>query len=147
MNKINCTVIALKSQIGLETQAMVFILARYDMTTDMANIGRRWYNGAQTTMACIDDEHNLKESEPCLQITTRYLIPMEQDRGWRPAHKRSCDWAHQRGVKVMLHTCGNVMELIPDLIDAVVGVHELRVGEPDPWFRHHRMQPLRLLSH
>lgn len=36
----------------------------------------------------------------------------------KPAHKRSCDWAHQRGVKVMLHTCGNVMELIPDLIDA-----------------------------
>lgn len=36
----------------------------------------------------------------------------------KPAHKRSCDWAHQRGVKVMLHSCGNIMELIPDLIDA-----------------------------
>ena len=36
----------------------------------------------------------------------------------KPAHKRSCDWAHQKGAKVMLHTCGNVMELIPDLIDA-----------------------------
>ena len=36
----------------------------------------------------------------------------------KPAHKRSCDWAHQHGIKVMLHTCGNVMELIPDLIDA-----------------------------
>ncbi len=36
----------------------------------------------------------------------------------KPAHKRSCDWAHQRGAKVMLHSCGNVIELIPDLIDA-----------------------------
>jgi len=36
----------------------------------------------------------------------------------KPAHKRSCDWAHQRGVRVMLHSCGNIMELIPDLIDA-----------------------------
>lgn len=36
----------------------------------------------------------------------------------KPAHKRSCDWAHERGVKVMLHSCGNILELIPDLIDA-----------------------------
>lgn len=36
----------------------------------------------------------------------------------KPAHKRSCDWAHQHGIKVMLHSCGNIMELIPDLIDA-----------------------------
>lgn len=36
----------------------------------------------------------------------------------KPAHKRSCDWAHDRGVKVMLHSCGNINELIPDLIDA-----------------------------
>jgi uroporphyrinogen decarboxylase len=36
----------------------------------------------------------------------------------KPAHKRSCDWAHERGAKVMLHSCGNVMELLPDLIDA-----------------------------
>ncbi len=36
----------------------------------------------------------------------------------KPAHKRACDWAHDRGVKVMLHSCGNIMELLPDLIDA-----------------------------
>jgi len=36
----------------------------------------------------------------------------------KPAHKRSCDWAHKHGAKVMLHSCGNVMELMPDLIDA-----------------------------
>jgi uroporphyrinogen decarboxylase len=36
----------------------------------------------------------------------------------KPAHKRLCDWAHQRGVKVMMHSCGNIMELLPDLIDA-----------------------------
>jgi len=35
----------------------------------------------------------------------------------RPAHKRACDWAHAKGCKVMLHSCGNIMELIPELID------------------------------
>jgi len=36
----------------------------------------------------------------------------------KPVHKRACDWAHEKGVKVMLHSCGGVAELIPDLIDA-----------------------------
>lgn len=36
----------------------------------------------------------------------------------KPFHKKSCDWAHERGMKVMLHSCGNVNDLIPDLIDA-----------------------------
>lgn len=35
----------------------------------------------------------------------------------KPAHKRAFDWAHNRGAKVMLHSCGNIMELLPDLIE------------------------------
>lgn len=36
----------------------------------------------------------------------------------KPIHRRICDWAHDRGAKVMLHSCGNVTALLPDLIDA-----------------------------
>ncbi|MFO7899475.1 MAG: uroporphyrinogen decarboxylase family protein [Planctomycetota bacterium] len=36
----------------------------------------------------------------------------------KPVHKRACDWAHDKGAVVMLHSCGNVMDLIPDLLDA-----------------------------
>jgi len=35
----------------------------------------------------------------------------------KPVHRRAIEWAHARGVKVMMHSCGNIMELIPDLID------------------------------
>jgi len=35
----------------------------------------------------------------------------------KPVHKRAADWAHERGVKVRLHSCGNVNPLIPDLIE------------------------------
>jgi len=35
----------------------------------------------------------------------------------KPVHKRAFDWAHDRGAKVMLHSCGNIMELLPDLIE------------------------------
>jgi uroporphyrinogen decarboxylase len=36
----------------------------------------------------------------------------------RPCHRRLCDVFRKRGLPVLLHTCGNVIEIIPDLIDA-----------------------------
>ena len=38
----------------------------------------------------------------------------------KPVHKRACEWAHAKGAKVRLHSCGFVKPLIPDLIDAGV---------------------------
>lgn len=35
----------------------------------------------------------------------------------KPAHKRACDWAHERGIKVRLHSCGNILPFIPEFID------------------------------
>jgi len=35
----------------------------------------------------------------------------------KPVHKRAADWAHEKGVKVRLHSCGDVRPLIPDLIE------------------------------
>lgn len=35
----------------------------------------------------------------------------------KPAQKRMIDWCHDRGVRAMLHSCGNVMELIPEWVE------------------------------
>jgi uroporphyrinogen decarboxylase len=35
----------------------------------------------------------------------------------KPAQKRMIDWCHERGVKAMLHSCGNIMALVPDLVE------------------------------
>jgi len=35
----------------------------------------------------------------------------------KPAHKRACDWAHERGIKVELHSCGNINPIVPDLVE------------------------------
>lgn len=35
-----------------------------------------------------------------------------------PHHKRLCDFLHSKGWKIILHSCGNVKELIPQLIEA-----------------------------
>jgi uroporphyrinogen decarboxylase len=45
----------------------------------------------------------------------------------KPAHKRACDWAHARGAKVRLHSCGNISKFIPDMIE--IGVEMLNPVE------------------
>jgi uroporphyrinogen decarboxylase len=41
----------------------------------------------------------------------------------KPVHKRACDWAHEKGVRVRLHSCGDVNPLVPELIE--IGVEML----------------------
>jgi uroporphyrinogen decarboxylase len=35
----------------------------------------------------------------------------------KPTHRRAAEWAHRRGVKVRLHSCGDVRPLVPEFID------------------------------
>jgi len=35
----------------------------------------------------------------------------------KPVHKRAVDWAHAKGCKVRLHSCGNIMPLVPELVE------------------------------
>ena len=35
----------------------------------------------------------------------------------KPYHKKAVDWAHDRGIYVRLHSCGDIMERMDDLID------------------------------
>lgn len=34
----------------------------------------------------------------------------------QPYHKRAVDWAHNHGIYAQLHSCGNVMTLLPDIV-------------------------------
>lgn len=38
----------------------------------------------------------------------------------QPYHKRAVDWAHNRGIYAQLHSCGDVMTLLPDIVAAGV---------------------------
>lgn len=35
----------------------------------------------------------------------------------KPYHKKAVDWAHSRGVYAHLHSCGNIMRLLPDIME------------------------------
>ena len=41
----------------------------------------------------------------------------------KPFHKKACDWAHERGIYVHLHSCGNIMDRVDDLVE--IGVDAL----------------------
>jgi uroporphyrinogen decarboxylase len=41
----------------------------------------------------------------------------------KPVHKRAVDWAHARGIKAHLHSCGDVRPFVPELVD--IGVDAL----------------------
>ncbi len=45
----------------------------------------------------------------------------------QPAHKRTIGWAHQRGLKVIMHSCGFVEPLVPGMIAA--GIDMLQAME------------------
>ena len=38
----------------------------------------------------------------------------------QPFHKRAVEWAHNRGIYARLHSCGNIMSLLPDILDTGV---------------------------
>jgi len=33
----------------------------------------------------------------------------------KPFHKKAVDWAHEKGIYARLHSCGNIMTLVPKL--------------------------------
>lgn len=35
----------------------------------------------------------------------------------QPYHKRAVEWAHKKGIPARLHSCGDIMPLLPDIID------------------------------
>lgn len=35
----------------------------------------------------------------------------------KPVHKRAVDWAHSKGMKARLHSCGDIRTLVPDLVE------------------------------
>lgn len=56
----------------------------------------------------------------------------------KPAHKKACDWAHVKDVKVRLHSCGDIRPLIPDLLE--IGIEflnpvEVKAGMDPLWLK------------
>lgn len=51
--------------------------------------------------------------------TTFFSRPMYQSL-LQPYHKQAVDWAHAKGIYAHLHSCGDIMSLIPDILETGV---------------------------
>jgi len=47
---------------------------------------------------------------------TTFFSPAMYRELLQPYHKKAVDWAHNHGIVAQLHSCGNVMTLIPDIL-------------------------------
>lgn len=106
-----------------------------------------WFVGTERVLAALlDDPEWVKDMIDTMCDLNLALLQMAWDRGYRfdclrwpddlayvngpffspsvyrsvvqPAHRRACDFAHERGAYAMLHTDGNIWPLLPDLLDA-----------------------------
>lgn len=51
---------------------------------------------------------------------TSFFSPSMYRELLQPYHKRAVKWAHDHGIYAQLHSCGNVMNLMPDIVDTGV---------------------------
>jgi uroporphyrinogen decarboxylase len=54
---------------------------------------------------------------------TTFFSPELYRRILKPVQKRAVDWAHNRGIYAHLHSCGNIMSFVPDLVE--IGIDAL----------------------
>ena len=90
------------------------------LDVDIALLDRVWDAGY--TFDCVNwpDDMGYKHNQFFSRRTYRKLL--------KPVHQRAVEWAHAKGVKVRLHSCGDVNPFIPDLIEiGVDGLNPLEV--------------------
>jgi uroporphyrinogen decarboxylase len=76
---------------------------------DIALFEKVWDAGYTFDSIKWPDDMGFKHSQFFSVKTYRELL--------KPVHKRAVDWAHSKGIKAHLHSCGDINPLIPELID------------------------------
>ena len=56
----------------------------------------------------------------------------------KPYHSRAAQWAHEHNMVARLHSCGNIMSLVPDIVDAGIDALnplEIKAGMDPIWLK------------
>ena len=89
------------------------------LDVDLALFDLVWHEGYHFDAISWPDDMGYKDHQFFSPAMYRQLL--------RPVHQRAADWAHAKGCKVHLHSCGNVRPFIPDFID--IGIDMLNPVE------------------
>lgn len=85
------------------------------LETNIALLDRVWDAGYHFDMVSWPDDMGYKKSQFFSLSTYRRVL--------KPYHRRAVEWAHSKGVKAHLHSCGDVNPFIPDLLE--IGIDAL----------------------
>lgn len=79
------------------------------LDTCLALLDTVWDKGYTFDEVSWDEDMGYKNAQFFSVQTYRDII--------KPVHKRAIDWAHKKGIFTHMHSCGNIIPLIPELLD------------------------------
>jgi len=104
----------------LDEPAWCVDMFNHFLDVDIALLDRVWDAGYTFDAINWPDDMGYKQNQFFSMRTYRKLL--------KPVHKRAVDWAHAKGVKVRLHSCGDIRPFIPELVEiGVDGLNPLEV--------------------
>lgn len=98
----------------IEQPEWIAEMINHMLDIDLALFQMVWDEGYEFDMISWPDDMGYKGHQFFSPAMYRELV--------KPAHKKAADWAHAKGLKVHLHSCGYVEPFIPDLIDVGIDV-------------------------
>ena len=81
---------------------------RHELDVHLALFDMLWEEGYRFDAAAWPDDMGYKHNQFFSLGTYRELV--------KPAHERAIRWAHAKGVKAELHSCGDVNPFVPELV-------------------------------
>lgn len=103
--------------VGTETLLMAMLeepewcmdMFNHELDLDIALMNRVWEAGYHFDELHWYDDMGYKGTQFFSMQLYRELL--------KPAHQRAIDWGHAHGVKVRLHSCGNINPFVPELVN------------------------------
>jgi uroporphyrinogen decarboxylase len=92
----------------------------YNLKLNLDLLDLAWEAGYTFDMLNLRDDLGYKQSQFFSLDTYRELI--------KPVHRTAADWAHKKGIKVRLHSCGYIMPFVAEFVDAGIdALHPMEV--------------------
>jgi uroporphyrinogen decarboxylase len=82
---------------------------RTELDTDLALLDLVWEAGYTFDSILWYDDMGYKQNQFFSKRMYRSLL--------KPFHQKAIDWAHAKGIKAHLHSCGDVRPLVPELVE------------------------------
>jgi len=81
----------------------------HELDLNLALLDMAWDEGYTFESFSWPDDMGYKQNQFFSLQTYRDIL--------KPVHRRAIEWAHAKGVKAELHSCGNVMPMVPELLE------------------------------